>query len=73
MHSPSVHHLGVVKRVLRYIAGITEFGLWYGRVSEFKLFGYTDSDWAGCLEDRRSTSGYVFSLGSASICWSSKK
>ena len=37
------------------------------------LFGYTDSDYAGNLEDRKSTSGYVFMLGSGVISWSSKK
>ena len=73
MHSPSMHHLGAAKRILRYIAGTTDFGLWYGHVSEFRLLGYTDSDWAGCLEDRRSISGYIFSLGSGAISWCSKK
>ncbi|XP_057990429.1 secreted RxLR effector protein 161-like [Hevea brasiliensis] len=73
MHYPSKHHFRAAKRVLRYIARTVDFGIWYGHVSEFKLFGYTDSDWAGCLEDRRSTSSYVFSLGSAAVCWSSKK
>ncbi|XP_057990415.1 uncharacterized mitochondrial protein AtMg00810-like [Hevea brasiliensis] len=68
MHCPSKHHFGAAKRVLRYIARTVDFGIWYGHVSEFKLFGYTDSDWAGCLEDRRSTSSYVFSLGSAVVC-----
>ncbi|RVW83084.1 Retrovirus-related Pol polyprotein from transposon TNT 1-94 [Vitis vinifera] len=73
MHCPSKQHLGAAKRVLRYIAGTYDFGIWYGHVQEFKLVGYTDSDWAGCLEDRKSTSGYMFSLGSGAVCWSSKK
>ncbi|XP_073033839.1 secreted RxLR effector protein 161-like [Primulina eburnea] len=73
MHSPSKHHLGVAKRVIRYIVGTIDFGLWYDHDSDFKLLGFTNSDWAGCLEDRKSTSGYVFSLGSAVISWCSKK
>src|SRR5262249_42559284 len=73
MQCPWKYHFGAVKKVLQYIAGTTDFGIWYDHVSEFKLFGYTNSDWAGCLEDRRSISGYVFSLGSAAVCWSSKK
>ena len=40
---------------------------------DYKLTGYTDSDWAGSIDDRKSTSGYVFQLGSKSISWSSKK
>ena len=37
------------------------------------MFGYTDADWAGSTYDRRSTSGYIFSIGSAAVSWSSKK
>ncbi|XP_019055103.1 PREDICTED: uncharacterized protein LOC109115474 [Nelumbo nucifera] len=73
MHSPSKHNLGAAKRVLRYIAGTLEFGLWYSHVSNFKLIGFTDSDWAGCLDDRKSTSGYTLCLGLGAISWSSKK
>ncbi|XP_043814061.1 secreted RxLR effector protein 161-like [Manihot esculenta] len=73
MHSPTKHHLGAAKRVLRYVAGTVNFGIWYTTVSNFKLFGYTDSDWACSLDDRKSTSGYTFSLGSGAISWSSKK
>ncbi|KAG7576575.1 Ribonuclease H-like superfamily [Arabidopsis thaliana x Arabidopsis arenosa] len=73
MHSPTKQHYGAAKRLLRYVAGTTEFGLWYNRVAEFELVGFTDSDWAGCVQDRKSTSGYVFNLGSGAICWSSKK
>ena len=39
----------------------------------FRLIGFTDSDYAGCLDDRKSTSGSVFSLGSGAVTWSSKK
>lgn len=39
----------------------------------FRLFGYCDSDWTGCSEERKSTSGHVFSLGSGAVSWSSKK
>lgn len=73
MHKPSVHHLGAAKRILRYVAGTANFGIRYSKVSDFRLCGYSDSDWAGCLEDRKSTSGHVFFLGSGAISWSSKK
>uniref|UniRef100_A0A3Q7I336 Reverse transcriptase Ty1/copia-type domain-containing protein n=1 Tax=Solanum lycopersicum TaxID=4081 RepID=A0A3Q7I336_SOLLC len=73
MHNPTKHHFGAVKRILRYVAGTTDFGIWYSRKSDFRLFGFTDSDWAGCLDDRKSTSGYAFSLGSGFLSWSSKK
>ncbi|KAD1131216.1 hypothetical protein E3N88_43244 [Mikania micrantha] len=49
------------------------YGLWYGRTKEIRLKGYTDSDWAGSLEDRKSISANVFSLGTSAVSWSSKK
>ncbi|CAH9095255.1 unnamed protein product [Cuscuta epithymum] len=73
MHCPTKQHFGAAKRILRYVAGTLEFGVWYESVKHFKLRGYTDSDWAGCIDDRKSTSGSVFDLGSGAITWSSKK
>ncbi|GKF85252.1 uncharacterized mitochondrial protein-like protein, partial [Tanacetum coccineum] len=73
MHSPTKQHLGAAKRILRYIAGTTNFGIWYTNVRDFKLIGFTDSDWAGCLDTRKGTSGNMFSFGSGAVIWSSKK
>lgn len=73
MHFPTKQQLGATKRILKYVAGSARFGILYEHVSEFKLVSYTDSDWAGSLDDRKSTSGSVFSLGSGAITWSSKK
>jgi hypothetical protein len=72
MHSPSVTHFGVGKRVLRYIKGTSDFGIWYSK-SDGKLEGFVDSDWAGSVDDSKSTTGYVFSLGSGVFSWNSKK
>lgn len=73
MNKPSKIHAGAGKRVLRYLAGTADFGLWYAHANECKLVGFSDSDWAGSLEDRRSTTGVVFNLGTAAISWMSKK
>jgi Reverse transcriptase (RNA-dependent DNA polymerase)/gag-polypeptide of LTR copia-type/Integrase core domain/GAG-pre-integrase domain/Domain of unknown function (DUF4219)/Zinc knuckle len=73
MHDPSKHHLGAAKRILKYIAGTAEYGLWYAKENGDELVGYSDSDWAGCYEDMKSTSGYIFFLGSSPISWRSKK
>ena len=73
MRSPTKQQLGAAKRILKYVAGSTRFGILYEHVSEFKLVGYTDSDWAGSLDDKKSTSGSVFSFGLGAITWSSKK
>ena len=49
-----------------------EYGIWYSKETNFRLCGFTDSDWAGSLDNRRSISANVFSLGSGVITWSSR-
>ncbi|KAM3308877.1 secreted RxLR effector protein like [Capsicum chacoense] len=66
-------HFGAAKRVLHYIPGTMDYGIWYSQVSYFRLYEFTDSDYAGSLDNRRSVSAYVFTLGSAVVIWSSKK
>ncbi|KAH9735189.1 hypothetical protein KPL71_017659 [Citrus sinensis] len=73
MERPKEDHLLAVKRILRYLRGTAEFGLFYKKGKKSYLYGFADSDYAGDLDDRRSTSGYVFMFGSAAISWSSKK
>jgi hypothetical protein len=68
----SVHMIGA-KHVLRYIAGTIDYGLDYIRGDGFNLVGYTDSHWAGCATDRKSTSGCCFGLGSGLVSWFSRK
>jgi len=73
MHNPTVHHFGSAKRILRYVSGSLDFGVLYTKVSNVRLYKFLDSDWAGCLDDRRSTYRRLFSLGSGTISWSSKR
>ena len=73
MQSPRTPHLDAAKRILRYVKYSLDYGLLYKRSSDFMLRGYTDADWAGDTNDRRSTSSYCFSTGSAMISWCSKK
>ena len=49
------------------------YGIMYASTENKELIGYTDSDFAGSLDDRKCTSGYVFHLGSRVIAWASKK
>ncbi|XP_057843343.2 secreted RxLR effector protein 161-like [Cryptomeria japonica] len=71
--APKQSHLIVVKRIFKYIQGTLDFGLRYPRNTNFTLMAFTDADWAGCLDDRGSTSGAVFYLGDRLIAWHSKK
>ena len=73
MQTPRDTHLDCAKRVLRYVSGTMDCGILYKTAMPIRLEGYTDADWAGYKADRRSTSGFVFSLGNGAISWSSKK
>ncbi|KAL1333141.1 hypothetical protein AAHE18_11G078100 [Arachis hypogaea] len=59
---PKESHLSAVKRIIRYIHGTSNFGLWYPKIDDFSAVGYCDADFAGDRVDRRSTSGIVASL-----------
>ncbi|CAL2249531.1 unnamed protein product [Prunus armeniaca] len=73
MQNPSQIHYGAAKRILRYLQGTIDYGIWYKPTTNPRLFGYTDSDWAGSVDDMKSTSGYAFTIGSGIFSWSSKK
>ena len=70
---PKECHLVAVKRILRYLVATPCFGLWYPKGSTFDLVGYSDSDYAGCKVDRKSTSGTCQFLGRSLVSWNSKK
>ena len=70
---PKETHIIVVKRIFRYLKGTMDFGRWYRQGNEVTLISYSDADWAGCVNDRRSTSGTTFFLGNCLVSWSSKK
>jgi hypothetical protein len=73
MCEPKHIHMVVVKHILIYIRGTIAYGLRYTSSGGVMLHDYTDSDWMGNTVDRKSTSRYCFSLGSAMISWSSRK
>jgi hypothetical protein len=66
-------HLVAAKHVMRYLKGTLEYGLCYTGDHDFKLYGYTNSDWDGSVSDKKSTSRCYFSLGSAMTSWQSRK
>ena len=72
MESPG-SHWEAGKRVLRYVCGTTDEGIFYKRAENSILVGYCNSNWGGSINDSKSTSGYVFNIGSGSISWSSRK
>ena len=70
---PRKEHWTAVKRIFRYLTGTTNYGLSYIRDNNSGCVGFSDSDWAGDPNDRKSTSGYLFFIGSAPVSWRSKK
>lgn len=70
---PIKSHYAIVKRIFRYLKGTPEFGLCYDRSNDFTLCAYTDADWVGSMDDRKSTNGGAFFLGGRLVSWLVKK
>jgi hypothetical protein len=73
MVGPRRVHRIAAKHVLQYLISTIDYGLDYVRGDGLSLAGFTDSDWAGSVSDRKSTSGCCFGLGSAIVSWLSRK
>jgi hypothetical protein len=75
MHQSNKIYFRVAKRVLRYLSGIKNYDLMFGRNErkDVELFGFYDSDWVGSMNDMKNTFGYTFILGSGIFSWTSKK
>ena len=77
MSKPGKEHWTTVKRVFRYLCGTASYGLCYegrsGLDRVVDIHGFVDADWAGDLDRRRSTNGYVFNLFGGAISWMSKR
>jgi hypothetical protein len=71
--SPRESRLKATKRILRYLKHTQNVGLWYPKGAKFELVGYSDSDYAGCKVERKSTLGTCQLLGRLLVSWSSKK
>jgi len=73
LESPKESHLQVVKMIFKYLQGTQNVGLWYPRDTDLTLHVYTNADWAGSVDDRKSTSGGAFYIGYRLVSWISKK
>ncbi|GKE16473.1 hypothetical protein Tco_1424050 [Tanacetum coccineum] len=70
---PTENHLKEVKRIIRYLRGTINMGLWFTKDSGFELTGFSYADHAGCQGTFKSTSGVTYFLGKKLVSWSSKK
>ncbi|KAF3654114.1 Peroxisomal (S)-2-hydroxy-acid oxidase GLO4 [Capsicum annuum] len=73
MQAPRHLHLVVVRRIIRYLRGTSNHGLFFPSGSRIRLNAFSDSDWAGCSDTRRSVTGWCMFLGESLISWKSKK
>ncbi|KAI3690613.1 hypothetical protein L2E82_48745 [Cichorium intybus] len=73
MHAPREPHFQFMKRILRYQQGTIDYGLQIVASPAHTLTAYSDADWGGCPDSRRSTSGYCVFLGDNLVSWSSKR
>ncbi|XP_059595595.1 secreted RxLR effector protein 161-like [Vitis vinifera] len=73
LSNPGMDHWRAAKRVMRYLQRTKEYMLTYRRLDKLELIGYSDSDFAGCQDSRRSTSGYIYLLAGGAISWRSAK
>ena len=62
-----------MKRVLRYLRGTTNLGMCYTNKGQSGLVGFCDADWGGDINDRKSTSGYLFKVSDSAVSWKSIK
>ena len=73
MHCPQVKHMEAVMRILRYLKGTSNRGVLFRNNGHLNLMAYTDADWAGDKDSRKSTSGYFTLVGGNLVTWRSKK
>ena len=73
MHTPQEPHLTALKRILRYLRVSLDYGLLLRPSSTSELVVYTDTDWAGCPNTRRSTSSHTMFLGANLVSWAAKR
>ncbi|XP_022843442.1 uncharacterized protein LOC111366997 [Olea europaea var. sylvestris] len=73
MKAPTLTHMEITKRMLRYIKGTLDYGLIYSSSKNFKLHGYNDSDWTSNINDRKCTTGFLLFVDNSAFTWCSKK
>lgn len=73
MHAPTNEHWNAAKRILRYLAGTADHGIFLKKGTTHQLHAFSDADWAGDADDYISTNGYIVYIGQHPVSWSSKK
>ena len=70
---PKESHVQAIKRILKYVSGTIEYGIWLSKDTNTTIVGFSDVDWVGCIDNRKSTSSGYFFVGNNLVAWHSKK
>ena len=73
LSNPGLNNWKAVKKVMRYSQGTKDYMLTYKRSYQLEVTGYSDSDFAGCPDDIKSTSGFIFMMARGAVSWKSVK
>ena len=71
--NPCIGHRRATKKVMRYLQGTKDYMIMYRQIVNLDVIAYSDSDFAGCVDSRKSTSGYIFMMAGGAISWRSVK
>jgi hypothetical protein len=71
--NPGLDHWRAAKKVMRYLQGTKDYMLMYKRTDNLDVIGYSDSDFASCIDSRKLTSGYIFLMAGGAVSWRSAK
>ena len=71
--NPGVDHWRAAKKVMRYLQGTKDYMLMYRQTDNLDLVGYSNADFAGCVDSRKPTSGYIFIMAGGAVSWRSDK
>ena len=71
--NPGLDHWRAAKKVMRYLQGTKDYMLMFRHTDSLEVVGYSDADFAGCVDSRKSTSSYIFMLAGGAVSWRSAK
>ena len=73
LQDPTETHMKAARHVLRYLKGTRNLSITYGRTQELHILGFSDANWGGDKNDRKSTTGYLYMVNNGAVSWTSHK
>ena len=73
LHTPTVTHLKAARQTMRYLHATKHYRITYGGAKNLNIYGFADASWGGCLDTRKSTTGYIFLINNGAVSWTSHR